>query len=63
MDEPGAAELWQAAKAEYAQIIADAQISASIARKRASGAFDELTPPIIAYLVAPFDPVDCLTEN
>lgn len=54
MDDPGVSDRWLGARAEYDRIVAGAEKAASVANKRASGTFDTLTAPDIAYLAEVF---------
>jgi integrase len=50
MDDLGAVSRWQDAKAEYDRIVAKAEKASAIFHKRATGSFDTLSAPEIAYL-------------
>lgn len=50
MDDSGVAERWKEAKAEFDQIVASAEKAAAASHKRATGSFDTLSAPEIAYL-------------
>lgn len=51
MSEPGVAQRWQAAEAEYAQIATSAKAALAIHLKQASGAFDTLDDGLIGRLL------------
>jgi hypothetical protein len=50
LDDPGAAERWQSAKAEYGLLVAQAKKNEAAHLKRTKGAFDVLAAPDIAFL-------------
>ena len=51
LSEPGVAQRWQAAEAEYAQIVAEATAASVVHQKQVAGKYDALDPGLIDRLL------------